>query len=98
MRVVAVEPACAEPGSAAGYIEGNGFGAENLTITVGGIEAEVLAATGHDASFVVPEGIPAGPIEVVVTNPNRTTLHRQEPENAGFPTQLDVTYGGGPSP
>ena len=64
-----VEPPCAEPGSAAGYIEGNGFGAENVTITVGGIEAEVLTATGMDASFVVPEELPPGPTEVVVTNP-----------------------------
>ena len=64
-----MNPPCAEPGAVSGYIEGNGFGAENVTITVGGIEAEVLAATGHDASFVVPEGIPAGPIEVIVTNP-----------------------------
>jgi hypothetical protein len=64
-----VNPPCAEPGAVSGYIEGNGFGAENVTITVGGIEAEVLAATGADASFVVPEGIPQGPIEVVVTNP-----------------------------
>ena len=55
-----VEPPCAEPGSAAGYIEGNGFGAKNVTITVGGIEAEVLAATGKDASFVVPEGLAPG--------------------------------------
>ena len=53
-----VNPPCAEPGAVSGYIEGNGFGAENVTITVAGIEAEVLAATGHDASFVVPEGIP----------------------------------------
>jgi len=64
-----VEPPCAEPGSEAGYIEGNGFGAENVTITVDGIPAEVLAATGMDASFVVPDGIPPGPIEVVVMNP-----------------------------
>ena len=64
-----VEPPCAEPGSAAGYIEGNGFGAKNVTITIGGIEAEVLAATGKDASFVVPEELTPGPIEVVVTNP-----------------------------
>jgi hypothetical protein len=65
-----VEPPCAEPGSEAGYIEGNGFGAENVTITVGGIPAEVLAATGMDASFVVPFGIPPGDeIEVVVVNP-----------------------------
>jgi hypothetical protein len=65
-----VDPPCAEPGSPAGYIEGNGFGAENVTITVGGIEAEVLAATGKDASFVVPDEIePGQSIEVVVMNP-----------------------------
>ena len=64
-----VNPPCAEPGAVSGYIEGNGFGAKNVSITVGGIEAEVLTATGHDASFVVPEGIPPGPIEVIVTNP-----------------------------
>jgi len=66
-----VDPPCAVPGSEAGYIEGNGFGAENVTITVGGIEAEVLAATGMDASFVVPaEGLsPGDEIEVVVENP-----------------------------
>jgi hypothetical protein len=64
-----VEPECAEPGSAAGYIEGSGFGAQNVRITVGGIEAEVIAATGKDASFVVPEGLAPGTTEVVVTNP-----------------------------
>ena len=64
-----VEPACAEPGAAAGYIEGNGFGAENVTITVGGIEAQVLNATGADASFIIPENVPPGPIKVIVTNP-----------------------------
>jgi len=65
-----VEPPCAVPGSDAGYIEGNGFGAENVTITVGGIPAEVLAATGMDASFVVPpEGLEPGEVEVVVENP-----------------------------
>ena len=64
-----VSPPCAEPGAVSGYIEGNGFGAKNVSITVGGIEAEVITATGHDASFVVPEGIPQGPIQVVVTNP-----------------------------
>jgi hypothetical protein len=66
-----VEPPCAVPGSPAGYIEGNGFGAENVTITVDGIPAEVLAATGKDASFIVPaEGLsPGETIEVVVMNP-----------------------------
>lgn len=63
-----VEPECAEPGSAAAYIEGRGFSARNVRITVGGIEAEVLTATGKDATFVVPEGLPLGPTEVVVTN------------------------------
>ncbi len=63
-----VEPACAEIGET-GYVEGNGFGAKNVTIVVDGIEAEVIKATGHDASFVVPEELTPGPIEVVVTNP-----------------------------
>lgn len=69
VRVDSVEPACAVSGSSAGYIAGNGFGALNVTVTVGGMEAEVLTATGHDASFVVPEGLPPGPTQVVVTNP-----------------------------
>jgi hypothetical protein len=66
-----VDPPCAVPGSEAGYIEGTGFGAENVTIRVGGIEAEVIAATGMDASFIVPaEGLsPGDEIEVVVENP-----------------------------
>jgi len=65
-----VDPPCAVPGSEAGYIEGNGFGAENVTVTVGEIPAVVLTATGHDASFVGPYGFPPGEwIKVVVENP-----------------------------
>jgi hypothetical protein len=63
-----VEPECAEPGSTA-YIEGKGFGGGNVRITVGGIDAEIISATGRYISFVVPEGLAPGAVEVVVTNP-----------------------------
>ena len=62
-----VEPECAEPGST-GYVEGKGFGARSVRIDVGGIQAEIISATGRGATFVVPQGLPPGPTEVVVSN------------------------------
>ncbi|PWB81758.1 MAG: hypothetical protein C3F08_01235, partial [Candidatus Methylomirabilota bacterium] len=50
-------------------IEGHGFGAHNVQITVGGIGAQLLSATGHSAVFLVPTGVHPGPTTVTATNP-----------------------------
>jgi len=50
-------------------ITGHGFGAENVRITVGGMTAQVLSATGHSATFLVPTGLHPGPATVTATNP-----------------------------
>jgi hypothetical protein len=65
LQVTSIAPACARPGETA-YIEGKGFGAKNVTIIVGEVEAEVLSASGRTVSFVVPGLIPQGPFEVAV--------------------------------
>src|SRR5689334_11573021 len=48
---------------------GNGLGATNVRVTVGGIAAQVLAATGNTVRFVVPGDAPLGPTVVRATNP-----------------------------
>jgi IPT/TIG domain-containing protein len=50
-------------------ITGNGFGGPNVRVTVGGVAAQVLSATGSSVSFVVPAGAPLGQTRVRATNP-----------------------------
>jgi hypothetical protein len=50
-------------------ITGNGFGGPNVRVTVGGVTAKVLTATGASAKFVVPATAPFGPTTVRATNP-----------------------------
>src|SRR5687768_1574937 len=50
-------------------VQGRGFGARNLRIAVNGIPADVLTASGHQVSFVVPQGVTAGAATVTATNP-----------------------------
>lgn len=50
-------------------IQGHGFGARNVTVTVGGVPAQVLQATGFYVIFRVPEGVKPSLTEVVAVNP-----------------------------
>ena len=50
-------------------IKGNGFGAANVRISVGGVAARVVTASGHSATFVVPGTGTVGPTTVTATNP-----------------------------
>jgi IPT/TIG domain-containing protein len=52
-------------------IEGNGFGAINVHVTVGGIDAQIVAANGHNVTFRVPEGVEPGATEIVAINPGK---------------------------
>ena len=40
-------------------IAGTGFGALNVRVTVAGIPAEILSASGYQVTFVVPRGLGA---------------------------------------
>jgi hypothetical protein len=62
-----INPSCAGVGNEV-TITGNGFGAQNVKVTVGGIPAQVLRATGNQATFRVP-GVLAGFTTVTATNP-----------------------------
>jgi hypothetical protein len=54
-------------------ITGGGFGALNTTITVGGVRATILTATGQEVTFVVPAGVAAGMTTVAAVNPGERT-------------------------
>lgn len=47
-------------------ISGFGFGAENVIVTVGGIQAQVVQATGHAVTFIVPASASYGPTIVEI--------------------------------
>lgn len=67
-RVSAITPQAGRPGDTV-TIAGNGFGAKNVRITVAGLPAVVVKATGSVVSFVVPPAVPTGVVTVVATNP-----------------------------
>jgi hypothetical protein len=50
-------------------IQGHGFGSRNVTVTVGGIRAQIVQATGFYVTFRVPDGVKPGLTQVVATNP-----------------------------
>src|SRR5947209_150921 len=66
--ITGVDPVVAERGGTV-TITGRGFGGPNVKITVGGIAAHVLAATGSTATFVVPALAGPGTTTVRATNP-----------------------------
>ena len=66
--ISSITPAVADRGGTV-TITGNGFGAQNLQVTVGGIVAELLSATGSEASFRVPALAGPGRVLVGATNP-----------------------------
>jgi hypothetical protein len=72
-QIKTITPSCAAVGQSV-TLTGNGLGATNLTITVGGVTAPLVSATGNQATFVVPAGVvPAGVVPgmvaVIATNP-----------------------------
>jgi hypothetical protein len=71
-RIDSITPSCAGPGEQV-IITGNGFGAENVKITIGGAPAQVVSATGNEATFIVPQGVSPGLTTVAATNPGGQT-------------------------
>ncbi len=67
-RIDTIVPAQAGPGDIV-TITGNGFGARNVQIAVGGVPARVVNATGNWVSFAVPPRAPIGDTTVTATNP-----------------------------
>jgi hypothetical protein len=63
-----IGPASASYGESV-TITGIGFGGSNVVISVGGVQAHVVSATGTRATFLVPTGAPVGPTMVTATNP-----------------------------
>jgi hypothetical protein len=66
--ISSIAPATADRGGTV-TIAGHGFGGPNVEITVGGISAEVLSATGSKATFRVPALAGPGSVAVQATNP-----------------------------
>jgi IPT/TIG domain/Subtilase family/Bacterial Ig-like domain (group 2) len=63
-----ITPAAARPGDSV-TITGRGFGAINVSITVDGVPAAIVAANGNSVTFRVPEGVPQGATTVTAINP-----------------------------
>jgi hypothetical protein len=71
-RIDSVSPTSGSTGQVV-TITGNGFGAGNVRITIGGVAVQLLSATGRSATFRVPAGLPPGPTTIVATNPGGHT-------------------------
>src|SRR5947207_12767140 len=67
-RIASISPAAARHGETVN-INGNGFGALNVRIAVGGVPAAVLAANGRQVIFSVPDAVTPGSTLVTATNP-----------------------------
>jgi hypothetical protein len=67
-QIKTIKPSCAAVGQTV-TLTGSGFGATNLTITVGGVTASHVSATGNQATFVVPAGVSPGVVAITATNP-----------------------------
>ncbi len=67
-RIDTISPTCASVGDQV-TITGIGFGAQNVTIAVGGVPASIVTANGHSATFIVPAGAGLGSTTVSATNP-----------------------------
>jgi len=63
-----ITPAAARPGDAV-TITGRGFGAINVRVSVGGLPAAVIEATGSRVTFRIPEGVAQGVTTVTAINP-----------------------------
>src|SRR5262249_45120889 len=67
-RITGISPGAARRGEVV-TISGRGFGALNVSVKVGGIDAEVIAANGNQVTFRVPERAPFGPVSIAAANP-----------------------------
>ena len=67
-QIKSITPSCAAVGETVS-LSGNGYGATNLIIMVGGVTASLVSATGNQATFVVPSGVAPGVVIVTATNP-----------------------------
>ena len=65
-------------------IMGRGFGALKVSVTVGGIPAEILSASGYQVTFVAPRGLAGGP----------TTLLSRRTREAGSDASGSQIAGG----
>jgi hypothetical protein len=66
--ISSVSPLAAHRGDTV-TVAGIGFGGPEVRVTVGGVAAQVLSATGTSARFVVPGSAPLGLTTVRATNP-----------------------------
>jgi RHS repeat-associated protein len=64
-RITSISPDCAGPGDPV-KLTGHGFGARSIIVTVGGIRAQVVRATGRELTFLVPASVPEGPTTVEI--------------------------------
>jgi hypothetical protein len=71
VRIDSVLPAAARRGATVA-ITGDGFNPFGVTIAVGGIAAQVLAANANQVVFQVPAQAPSGVTQVRATNPGAT--------------------------
>ena len=71
-QIEAISPTSGRSGDRV-TISGQGFGAQNINISVGGVPAQVLSATGNQATFIVPGGLKPGVTTVTATNPGGHT-------------------------
>jgi len=67
-RIDSITPLEGRPGDQV-TIRGRGFGAHNVHVRVSGVDATVVAATGDQVTFIVPDGALVGPGTVEATNP-----------------------------
>ena len=71
-HISSIIPACAAVGDTV-TLTGNGFGAPNVRVTVGGVTAPVVSASGKKVTFRVPAAVPSGLTTVTATNPGEQT-------------------------
>ena len=79
-RIDAVAPSQAAPGQVV-TITGIGFGGRNVEITVGGVPARVISATGSQVTFAVPTASPPGRPR----SPRRIPADIQDEFGSSFP-------------
>lgn len=86
-RIDSIAPATADRGEIV-TITGHGFGGQNVKVTVAGLAAEVLSATGSRASFRVP----------ALAGPGHTTVRATNPGGHSGEIGLTVRFGGTVAP
>jgi hypothetical protein len=68
VAITSISPSAA-PRGAVVTITSTGFGARNVRVSVGGVAAQVVSATGARVEFRVPDDAPIGTTTVRATNP-----------------------------